>query len=157
MSTLVGDRLPAAMVEQFNGEELSSKIGPAYLFVTADDDGAPRPCMLSVGEILVPDDRHVRLALWEKSHTCANLSAGRPSLFCYVAAGVVLYVRGVARAIGTLESLHLECFEIKVSTVESDEHPGMPATETIRFAVTGAPPDEIVREWQHRLGELGRL
>lgn len=157
MSTPVGDRLPPDLVEAFNGDDLEAKIGPGYLFVTSDEDGAPRPCMLSAGEVLATDDRHLRLALWSGSHTSANLSRGAPSLFCYVAEGTVLYVRGTPRALGTVARLQVDCFEIEVSIVESDEHPGMPVHDTIRFTVTGRSAEALVREWQQRLAALGSL
>lgn len=156
MSEVVGDRLPAAVVEAFDGERLEEKIGAAYLLVTVDPEGIPRPCMLSAGELLVPDDRHLRVALWRGTRTAANLARGTPCLLCFVAPGLTLYVRGEARRLSPAENLDLECFEIAVSVVERDEHPGMPVLDTIRFGVTSQDAGSLVREWEARLGALRR-
>ena len=70
MSRLIGETIPAELAEALDGEELERKIGPAYLLVTSDDDGTPRPCMLSAGEVLAVDERRLRFALWTGSRTC---------------------------------------------------------------------------------------
>ena len=157
MSTSLGDRLPAAVTTAFDGERLQEKVGLGYLLVTSDPDGSPRPCMLSCGELLAPDDRRLRVALWAGTHTSANLSRGSACLFCYVEEGSVLYVRGAPRHVGVLERHHVECFDIEVSSVESDDHPGMPAAGTFRFTVTGQPLESVLAEWQDRLAALRSL
>jgi hypothetical protein len=157
MSTLVGDRLPPAVLAAFDGERLSDKVGLGYLLVTTDPDGTPRPCMLSCGEILAVDDRRLRLALWAGTHTAANLSLGTTCLFCYVAPGSVLYVKGTLTSLGTLERHHVECFDLVVASVEADDHPGMPASDTFRFVVMAQAATEVVAEWEERLADLRRL
>lgn len=156
MSTVVGTRLPGEILDRFNGNHLEDKVGLAYLLVTSDPDGTPRPCMLSAGEVLAPDDGHLRLALWH-SHTAENLSRGASCLFCYVAEGVVLYVRGRPASLGEIEGLDVECFEVEVSSVESDVHPGMPTADTIRFRIEEPSLSEVIREWQDRLSRLAGL
>ena len=69
MSKLIGDTIPSGLRQELDGEHLETKIGAAYLLVTADDDGTPRPCMLSAGEVLAVDDRRLRFALWKGSRT----------------------------------------------------------------------------------------
>src|SRR5579875_2470447 len=118
MSTVIGNRMPASVLAAFDGERLGDKIGLGYLLVTSDPDGTPRPCMLSCGELLAPDDRRLRVAVWSGTHTGRNLARGSACLFCYVAEGVVLYVRGTSRHVGALESHHVDCFDIDVSSVE---------------------------------------
>ena len=157
VSTALGDRMPASVMAAFDGERLEDKVGLGYLLVTSDPDGSPRPCMLSCGELLAPDDRRLRVALWSGTHTCANLSRGSACLFCYVAEGVVLYMRGTPRHVGVLARHHVDCFDIDISSVESDDHPGMPATATFGFAVTGQSVESVVAEWHERLAALRSL
>ncbi len=157
MSTVLGERLPDAIVRAFDGERIEEKVGLGYLLVTSDPDGSPRPCMLSCGELLATDDRHLRVALWAGTHTSANLSRGSACLFCYMEEGRVLYVRGAPRRIGVLERHQVECFDIEVSSVEGDDHHGMPLTSTFRFAVTGQSMQSVVAEWQERLAALRSL
>lgn len=155
MTKRVGDRLPEAILAAFDGRGLEDKIGPAYVLMTVDPDGAPRPCMLSAGEILAVDDRHLRVSLWPRTNTSRNLAAGSPALLCFVAPGTVLYVRGRPRALGASETTRLERFEIAVESVESDEHAGMPVTETITFSIGEADPAEVAAGWRVQLADLG--
>ena len=94
MSRLLGDTLPDDLVAALDGTGLAGKVGPAYLLVTSDEDGTPRPCMLSAGELLAVDGRRVGLALWRGSRTSANLARGGHALLCHVAPRTVVYVRG---------------------------------------------------------------
>jgi|SRR5579863_8500010 hypothetical protein len=157
MSTEIGDRLPESVVLAFDGERLREKIGLGYLLVTADPDGTPRPCMLSCGEVLAVDDRRLRMALWAGTHSSANLSRGAPCFFCYIAPGSVLYVNGTPSNIGALEQHHVECYDLLVSSVQSDDHPGMPASDTFRFVVTDRSVDSVASEWEERLWAMRSL
>lgn len=154
MTKRVGDRLPGPVMEALDGEDLERKIGPAYLLVTVDRDGSPRPCMLSAGEVLAVDDRRLRVALWPRTNTARNLAAGGPTLFCYVAPETVLYVRGRPNSLGTSEATRLEQFEIEVDSVESDAHAGMPVTQAITFSVGSSDPADVAEAWRKQLEGL---
>lgn len=154
MTKPIGDRMPDEVLEAFDGRDLERKMGPAYVLVTVDPSGAPRPCMLSAGEILAVDDRRLRVALWPKTNTVRNLGAGGPVLFCFVAPGTVLYLRGRARSLGQDESTKLERFEIEVESVEADLHAGMPVTQTITFSIGTADPVEVARSWGKQIEAL---
>lgn len=156
MSKHLGDRLPQDVVEAFNGERIEEKIGLAYLLVTTDDDGTPRPCMLSAGEILVPDERHIRVALWPGTVTSANLTRGSRILFCYVAPRTVVYAKGRSSALGAAPDSRLERFEITVDAVESDIHVGMPVKQTVMFEVEANDRSKVAADWQRQLESLGR-
>ncbi len=155
MTKRLSDRLPPEVLSAFDGRDLEGKIGPAYVLMTVDPDGAPRPCMLSAGEILAVDERHLRFALWPKTNTSRNLAAGSSTLLCFVAPGTVLYVRGRPRALGPSETTHLERFELRVDEVESDEHAGMPVTGTIGFSIGAADQATVVAAWRKQLVDLG--
>jgi hypothetical protein len=154
MSEPIGDRLPEGLREELDGTGLEGKVGPAYLLVTADDDGTPRPCMLSAGEVLAPDERRLRFALWPGSRTSANLARGGRALFCHVAPRTVLYVRGPVRRLDAGPDVRLECFELEVDSVETDDHAGMPVTSGITFAVERGEPARVVEAWRRQLAGL---
>ena len=154
MSKLIGDSLPDDLVAALDGTGLAGKVGPAYLLVTSDEDGTPRPCMLSAGETLAPDPKHLRFALWRGSRTCANLTRGGRALFCHVAPRTVVYVRGPVRALDAGPELNLDCFELEVDSVESDDHAGMPVTTGIAFAVERDDPAVVVAAWERQLAGL---
>lgn len=154
MSRLIGDTLPDDLVAALDGTDLAGKVGPAYLLVTADGDGTPRPCMLSAGETLALDGKRVRFALWRGSRTGANLARGGRALFCHVAPRTVVYVRGPVRALDAGPDLNLDCFELTVGSVESDDHAGMPVATGITFAVERDDPAVVVAAWERQLAGL---
>ena len=137
-----------------DGTELGRKVGPAYLLVTSDEDGTPRPCMLSAGETLALDGKRLRFALWRGSRTAENLTRGGRALFCHVAPRTVVYVRGAVRALDGGPELNLDCFELAVESVESDDHAGMPVTTGITFAVERDDPAVVVAAWERQLAGL---
>jgi len=153
MSKEIGDRLPAEILEALDGEGLEEKIGPAHMLLTADEDGTPRPCMLSAGELLAVDDRRLRVALWPRTRTAENLARGGRAVFCYVAPHTVLYVRGTTSRVVDADG-PLECFELRVESVESDEHAGMPVTSGITFAIERGDPARVVEAWRRQLDPL---
>ena len=137
-----------------DGTGLAGSVGKAYLLVTSDDDGTPRPCMLSAGELLAVDRRLVRLALWPGSRTSANLARGGRALLCHVAPRTVVYVRGAVRSLDAGPDPELDCFELEVDAVESDEHAGMPVLTGITFSLEGADPAGVVATWERQLALL---
>lgn len=153
MSKLIGDTLPPEVVAALDGRDLERKIGPAYLLLTGDADGLPRPCMLSAGEVLAVDERTLRFALWPGTRTAANLERGAAAVFCYVVPGSVLYVRGPTRTLDEAEG-SLRCFELTVQSVESDAHAGMPVTSGISFAVERGDPAAVAEAWERQLAPL---
>jgi hypothetical protein len=151
MATLIGDTLPRELLDAFDGRDLAAKVGPAHLLLTGDEDGTPRPCMLSAGEILAVDARRLRFALWPGTQTVANLEQGRPAIFCYVAPGTVLYVRGPVQP---LPGDDLRNFELTVESVESDGHAGMPVSTGISFTIERGSPADVVAAWERQLAPL---
>jgi hypothetical protein len=154
MATLIGDRLPDELLAALDGEALEGKIGLTWLLFTADEDGTPRPCMLSAGEVLAPDEKTLRFALWPGTSTGGNLARGARVLFCHVAPGSVLFVRGPARRVEPAGESSLDCFELAVESVESDEHAGMPVTSGIEFAVMRDEPAQVADAWRRQLDPL---
>jgi hypothetical protein len=154
MSRLIGDTLPDELLVALDGTDLAGKVGPAYLLVTSDEDGTPRPCMLSAGETLALGGKRLRFALWHGSRTGVNLARGGRALFCHVAPRTVVYVRGPVRALDAGPDLDLDCFELEVDSVESDDHAGMPVTTGITFAVERDDPTMVVAAWERQLAGL---
>jgi hypothetical protein len=154
VSKHLGDKLPREVITAFDGERIEEKIGLAYLLVTTDEDGTPRPCMLSAGEILVSDDKHLRVALWPGTTTSKNLARGSRALFCYVAPGSVVYAKGHPISLGSGPDSKLERFEVTIDTVESDTHQGMPVKETVLFEVEGMDTSKVAANWNRQLDAL---
>jgi hypothetical protein len=150
----VGESLPPIVLEALDGRNLEEKIGPVFLLITTDVDGSPRPCMVSAGEVIAVDYARFRVALWPTSHTSANLSRGSSALFCFVAENAAFYIRGSSRVLGRSDSSGLEGFEIRVESVESDTHSGMPIREGITFSLDGVTATDVSERWAVQLAGL---
>jgi len=147
-------RLPEDLRRAFDGQNLHEKVGLAYVLVTNDPDNNPRICMLSAGEVLAIDEVTLRFGLWPGTRTSRNLARGVRALFAYVAPGRVLYVRGTVQSLAPVAAPRLARFALRVDSVESDEHVGMPVTAPIRFSVDSARVSEVLLDWRAQLDEL---
>lgn len=155
MSTDIGDRLTVQVRRFFDGGDLDGKRHAAFLLVTTDPDGTPRPCMLSAGEVLADGDRALRFALWGGSRTGQNLARGTRALFCFVLADAPpAYVYGTARKLTSPGAAHLECFELVTDRVSTDEHPGMPLTSGLCFDMAAGDVPPVLADWQRQLDLL---
>lgn len=152
MAQRIGDRLPADLVRLFDGT--GSDLYVAYPLVTVDEAGTPRFSMLSAGELLAAGDRAIRIAMWPNTRTGGNLASGRETLLCVVVPGSVRYVRGHAARLNAPPDVTLECFELAVSSVESDSHEGMPVATPITFDVVEPSPAEVLAAWRTQLAAL---
>jgi flavin reductase (DIM6/NTAB) family NADH-FMN oxidoreductase RutF len=154
MSKHLGDRLPAEFMAALDGRDLERKYGETYVVLTADPDGVPRPCMLSAGELLAPDDRTVRIALWPNGRTGANLRRGNRAVICFVAPNLVLYVRGTPRELAPAHDPEIERFEVTVDAVDSDAHEGLPVVHGIAFSSTPEIRRAMLEQWREVLEAL---
>jgi hypothetical protein len=110
--------------------------------------------MLSAGEVIAVDYARLRVALWPTSQTAANLSRGSTALLCFVIENTLLYVRGRSRGLGRSEASGLEGFEIRVESVESDTHRGMPIREGITFTLEGISATDVCKRWAIQISGL---
>lgn len=141
--------LPHALVRALRDEALDAPDQPAFLLVTTDDDGAPRLAMAGPGELLVQDERTLRVGLWPGTRTARNLARGGTALLGTVFPGSVSYVRLLPeRLAGPAD---LDCFELTVTGVRADAHPGMPVTGGITFH---AEEPGHAADWRHRREQL---
>ncbi len=154
MSSYVSDTLPAEFVSAFDGTGLEGKIGPICLVLTVDEDGTPRACMLSAGEVLVVAPRAVRLALWPGTRTSANCRRGSRLLLCFIAPATVLYVKGVAQWLGADAGAGIECVEVRVERVESDLHQGFPVVQGPLFRCEDSDSRRVLTAWRPVLEAL---
>lgn len=155
MAKYVGEKMPAQCVEALNGQGLELKFGRAYVIMTVDADGAPRPGMLSPGEMLALDDSTVRIALWTGTHSAENLRRGSPIIICYVAPNSVYYLKGRPSAVlKPSDEPPVERFEIAIEAVESDTHEGFPVANGIRFTCEEQLRSKWLTQWQSVLTAL---
>src|SRR5579875_611461 len=154
MSRYVSDTIPEECLRAFDGTGLEEKFGEAHLLVSTDDDGTPRMCMLSAGEIFAAGPKLLRVGLWPNSRTLNNLKKGKRVLFCFIRPQLVLYLKGTPRYIGFDPQDGVERVEIVIDSAESDEHPGMPVTHGIGFSCDREARSAILEHWNKVLAAL---
>ncbi|GAA4614625.1 hypothetical protein GCM10023195_63910 [Actinoallomurus liliacearum] len=156
MAESLGNRLPDELVQALGDEALVAPDQPAFLLITTDPDGAPRICMLSVGELFVRDERTLRVALWRGTRTARNLGRGGTVLLGAVSPGSVIYVRATPRHLTLPEPTGPDCFELTVTGVESDVHVGMPVTSGIMFRPDEPDRATTLTAWRRQREILAR-
>lgn len=143
--------IPQVLAQELDGYHLHEGIGKAFLFITVDDSGRVRPCMLSPGEILVVTTTAYRLLLWPGSTTSQNLRSGSECVFVYTDHGRAFYLHGSPRHIKDVQQSYA-AFEITVHEVREDSHPGMPIIGPIEIEV--ADPMQLLQEWEQQVAIL---
>jgi hypothetical protein len=142
------DVLPGALVRALGDSTLADAEQPAFLLLTGDEDGAPRLSMVSAGELLVRDERTLRVALWRGTRSAANLARGGTAVLGAVSPGSVLHVRVRPCRLVLAEPAQVECFELTVTEVRADAHAGLPVTSGIMFRT--AAPDQTAADWRRQ-------
>lgn len=142
------DLLPDELVRALDDTALADAEQPAFVLVTGDEDGAPRISMVSAGELLVRDERTLRVALWRGTRSAANLARGGIALIGAVSPGSVIYVRVRPDRLVVTEAAELECFQLTVTEVRADVHVGMPVASGITFRAEAH--DQAVTDWRRQ-------
>jgi hypothetical protein len=142
------DLLPDELIRALDDAALADAEQPAFLLVTGDEDGAPRISMVSAGELLVQDERTLRVALWHGTRSAGNLARGGTALLGGVSPGSVIYVRAKPERLVVPEPADLECFELAVTEVRADVHAGMPVTSGITFRTD--EPEQAATDWRRQ-------
>ncbi|MCW2862694.1 MAG: pyridoxamine 5-phosphate oxidase family protein [Actinoallomurus sp.] len=142
------DLLPNELIRALDDAALADAEQPAFLLVTGDEDGAPRISMVSAGELLVQDERTLRVALWHGTRSAGNLARGGTALLGGVSPGSVIYVRAKPERLVVPEPADLECFELTVTEVRADVHAGMPVTSGITFRTD--EPEQAATDWRRQ-------
>lgn len=152
MSEIVGSHLPEDLFERLRGANLDTRVGLAVLVVTTDDAGWPHPAMVSYGELVATDIRHLRLAVRRTSRTAANLRRNGRLTLCFIEADMVYYVKTAVT--GCREPIpgfpRLARFDSTVETVlldaAPDSEPGVSVCDGIRFSLDRSPA-ALLRDW----------
>jgi hypothetical protein len=145
--------LPSEVAALLSGRDVRAGVGLTIQLLTVDESGWPRVALLSVGEVLAIDDRHLRLALWSTSHTTANLSRAGRGVLCLVHAGAFLTVLiHAARAVDLVEPAPRAVFDAEIDGVRTDEVPYAVITSGIAFELPDR--DAVVSRWHETIEAL---
>jgi|SRR5438105_2405636 len=151
----LGNALPSHLAPLFDGADLEHRIGLTFLLLTTDEAGWPHMAMLSVGELLLQNERTLRAALWLNSTASRNLTRDGRALLAIVADGAGYYVRLTARPRDDLDlgaDGRLAAFELSVEDVLEDAVTYATLTSGITFQLHER--EQVLQRWQRTLDAL---
>jgi hypothetical protein len=137
-----------------DGNHLEDKTREAMMLLSVSEDGWPHAAMVSVGEMVALNQEELRIALWPKTHTVANLKRTKQATLVAVHKGKVHYVRLAIKPLPALKDAkhNRERFQAKVVSVKEDTAKYAKITSGIRFALYD--PESVVRRWTETVSEL---
>ena len=137
-----------------DGNRLEDKNREAMMLLSVSEDGWPHAAMISVGEMVALNHEELRIALWPKTQTVANLKRTKQATLVAVHKGKVHYVRLAIKPLPALKDAkhNRERFQAKVVSVKEDTAKYAEITSGIRFALYD--PESVVRRWTETVSEL---
>jgi hypothetical protein len=126
MSEDIGPSLPPPLRFEL-GAHPTGEAAKAILLLTADADGTPRVAVLATPELTVRDAGHIGFRLHAASSACANVQRTGIVALWYVLDAAAYCIRGTAAKapVKTAEP-EVEVFELTITSVLRDFHPGAP-------------------------------
>ena|ERR1700730_6877789 len=126
MSHLIGDKVPAPLRFELGARPPAGANAHAVLLATVDDDGSPRVAILSTAEIVVTDERTLRLELRAGTATCANVEERKKVALWYVLDAAAYTIKGtMTGSVGATEE-GWRSFDVAVDAVWQDFEAGAP-------------------------------
>lgn len=134
LDAVVPPALHAVLGGGDDGETLPE--GFTLQLLTVRDDGWPHAAMLSAGEVIVVDDRRLRIAVWPGSTSAANLAVRPEATLAFVVAPTAYLLRVTATGLDDVETPlggRLAAFEAAVDAAAADEAPYAVLEDGIRY------------------------
>lgn len=137
-----------------DGNELDKKEREAMMLLSVCEDGWPHAAMISVGEIFALNKEELKLALWPKTQTAANLLRTRRATLVAIHKGKAHYIRLKLDPLPTLKDAkyNRERFAAKVVSVKEDTAKYAKITSGIQFDLYD--PKSVLRRWEKTISEL---
>jgi hypothetical protein len=156
MSRSLGSTLPSVLQRMLDGTDTATRVGFTLLLVTVESAGWPRIALLSVGEILAPDDSTLHLALWPGTTTTRELTrSGQATLSCVVDGAAYSvhahFRRGEDLKVGSMDHAY---FVGRVDECLVDEVSYAKLTGGVEFELPDI--DAVLPRWQATIESLRR-
>lgn len=155
MAWPVGEQLPEALRGLFDGKDLKSKVGRAFLISVLDANDFPHFAMVSYGEALATDPRTIRLGLWETSTTTRQLRSRGKATICVAERSGVFYLKGTVTDLGRLLEADppIAKLEFRIQQALQDGDPNGEVTSGITYRVT-EPEEKMLARWEKQIAAL---
>jgi hypothetical protein len=144
----LGAELAGPLYATLSAPDPADPEGLTFLLLSVGEDGWPHLAMLSLGEVVALDRRHLHLALWPRSTTTRNLTERGRATLAAVLHETSYAVRMGVRAAGELSTPlagTLARFEGRVEEVRADSVPYAVLESGVRFRLKER--DEVLARW----------
>lgn len=123
MAQDVGSELPPDLVERFQPSSIAAHAHKVVLLVTRDEDGWPRPAVLSYFEIVVRSVTELRVATYTDSTTANNLRRDEIATLIVIDTDQTYYIKGVVEQVKAqmLTMPHSALMRLRVAQVLADQ------------------------------------
>jgi hypothetical protein len=144
--------IPDGVARYLDGTELLTKT-QALRLSTVDSDGWPHAALLSVGDMVMMPDRHIRFALFPKSTVTSNLDReGRLTIALSFSGGICELRLRSRRLAHSTPDVPLAFFEAEVETVRHHVAPYATVTGGVEFSLHD--PQSVLPRWQRQITAL---
>src|SRR5882757_9895987 len=142
--------LPTAWLAQFDGDALAAKLDISAVLATVDAEGWPHMAYLSAGEVLALGKDRLRLRLWPRSRSAANICGAGHAVLHAVADGAVWEARLTVRETRTVGDALL--VDAGIAGIARHAAPYADATGLISFRLHD--PAASVARWQAQVARM---
>jgi len=150
---------PAGVAALLNGEALADKVGAVVQLATVGAEGWAHLAMLSVGEILVTGPSTLRLLLWPRAGSTANVRRDGRLTLSMVENGVPCDLRLQARALPPVEVPGVDepfaAFEAQLLALKQHHAPYAIVTSGITYRLL--EPQAVVDRWTRQIVALAQV
>lgn len=148
MSSSIGNEWPAPLQRLLDGRALEMGIGETIILLTSDEAGWSSVALLSVGEVVAPSARTVRLALWPGTTTTANLTRSGRGVLAFFGAGYAYFVRFEAQRLDDLPAggMNHAFFDGTIADVRHDAVTYAQMTSGLQFELPER--DKVLDRWR---------
>ncbi len=147
-------RLPSAVADLLDGQELERKVGTTILLMAAGHDDWPRLALLSVGEVLSMSGVDLRLALYSGSRTTAALTESGRALLNVVLDGTSYKIEAELERRADNDG-NLAYVYGHVTAIEEDWVGYAKITSGVTYELVDRRP--VLQRWSKQVERLKRL
>ncbi len=154
MTRQLSAELPDVLCRLLDGSDLEGREGETFILLTVNEDGWPHVALLSVGEVLALSPRELRLALWPKSETTANLQRTGLATLATFLDGTAYYIELASRPLPRDERMpgSQAAFSAQVRRALADTVGYADLTSGVRFRLKSR--DEVLQHWRRTIQAL---
>lgn len=146
--------LPSDVAQLLNGQDLEQKQHIVMTLHSITSEGYPHTSMLSVGEIIAINSKHLRLALWPRTTTTLSLESLKKANLVIVYNQKVCYLEldTIVLPKPEVEQYERVRFEAIIQTIKIDS--AKYAEIKSGITVNMYNPNDVIERWKVTLNEL---